>query len=399
MSGSIGSIGYRDRLWADVPCTVDELARVMTHVNSVDVNPNRSPPDPCPSTWECAPGNEINLSETLPLRFRVMVNRLKGVAFAAFRCTDVTKLADVKLDLRVVNESWSNEQARKAVEAWGNIPSEYDWFFQFLVGFTGVPAKAITKASDTFAPKLSSFQSVIKANKYIEAKVQPWARRKNYTLVVGGYSLGGFIAQYVGYHQNLYNVSFDGLWGVKTFLTLPLNEAKISKCATICYSSDSVISWPKSQIGRQLQTPRLPKATETDIHNKSSMGYLGHSMFFFYDQLNPPRYSPPPSEKDILARYVVFPSIQDPLDLCRLRAAAEAFRNNEISEGANLFFRVHKDFKNAVYHQMYLIKRHEYGEQWELGMKCFESVEKFSSTPEEKAQAINAVLITLLRRS
>jgi hypothetical protein len=237
---------------------------------------------------------------------------------------------------------------------------------------------------------------VIKAYNYIDNTVKPWAERKKYILVIGGYSLGGFIAQYVGYQQNLYNISFDGLWGVKNFLPQPLDVNKISKCATLCYSSGSIVSWPQIGIGHRFQINPLGRDAQSHIVSNSRWGCFWHSMAFFYDQLNPPQYSARLSRDDISAMYRVNPSSRDALDLLSLHNAVEDFRSNGTLTGMSCFFQVSEVFRNAVYHQMYLIKKNRHGEVWELGMHCFipsSHRPHFSSTRQEKVQAIEPVLI------
>ena len=413
----IGSIGHHDRLWNDVPCTVDELARVMTHVDDIDVtNNDESSHIQCPQTWEYAPIHEIDLDETLPLRFRVMVNHSKKVAFAAFRCTDVQKIPDVDLDRYIIDRSWTMEQVRQAGDA--ILPNNLigNCFRNILRNASHPALEILADAGiDAYSQNLllvdrtrpaDPFESVEMANAYIQNRVKPWALRKHYTLVVGGYSLGGFIAQYVGYHQNLHNVSFDGLWGVTRFLPQPLNLYRTWGCATVVYRRDSVISWPEMQMGDRYQITPPDGTTEIQIP-PTRLSDAGHSMAYFYDQHNPPQYSAELSKEDISAMYCVPPDSLDGRDLHRLHRIAGHFRNREIAYAMYLFYGdnpISELFRNAVYYQIYLIKQHQYQDVWELGMNCFNITSYtpqpyHSSTPQEQAQVIDTVLLNYWREA
>jgi hypothetical protein len=393
MTGSIGpmrNLGCNNRLWNDVPCDVDELARVIEHVDEIDAG--GSPSSPCPDKWEYAPTNRINLAETLPLRFRVMVNPLKRVAFVAFRCTDKRQGADLLLDAHIIRKSWTTEQITKAYEAVAKIPSHCitDSFLMSALNDLRRVAD-LADIPELFAPSWSPFESVRSANAYIEATVKPWAEEKSYTLVVGGYSLGGFISQYVGYHQNLYNVSFDGLWGATGFLPRPLNLNIANKCATVVYRRDSVISWPEIGMGYRYQIIPPGRDRESQIiSNGGLMGRLGHSMSFFYDVNRTLSYMP--SQEDISTIYgIPLDSHTDISDFLKLTWSVDFFRRNINNPPFPL---VSNGQKNAVYEQMYFIIRDRL-DFWKAGEFYF----LFSATPQEKIQAIEPVLTSRWRQA
>ena len=417
------NIAYNQRVWAEIPCTLDELGRVMAYTCDADVAepiiPFKSSRTSCeaPQTWTCVPSREINLEITKSMRFRVMVNHAKRVAFVVFRCTDARQMPDIDLDTHIVFRAWRPEQITALFTDFLALPTPQREIVALVLqmggsGFMRDTAHTVRAAAERLlecvgvsryvwvdnAHPEDPFASVEAASAFVENTVKPWANRKKYKLFVGGYSLGGFIAQYVGIKQQLHNVSFDGLWGIRKFLPSNLDPRVIEKCATIVSKVNSSINWSNEQVGKVYQVSP-PNGVDA-----GQMGYLGHCLNFFYDYtgslgLQPYTHSLALSSEEIGWMYHV--SLNQGRQIKELHLLHNAFRwfGGELEEDSIpgyaliAFNNVSESTKNTIYGEMWKIKGcHQISRHGEY---CFKDLVGFSSSYQEKARAIEAYLMQL----
>lgn len=407
------AIGFHNAIWSDVPCTVNEVARVMTYTCDEDCTKPIFPISlkkssglnhPCPKNWELVPSNEIDQSRTRELRFRVMVHREKRVAMVAFRCTDMCKVADLDLDKEIIARAWTIEQASRVI---ADLPKFFsDGMRSGLAQLLNNLGKNFVEGTldrirwivkgpgdltGYFVDKQCSdnpFDSVEEANTFIQNIVKPWAGQRKYTLIVGGYSLGGFLARYVGVKQNLHNVSFDGLWGASKFLHTPIPQSTLDKCATIVKVVNSSINWSNQEIGFVYQTSPSPNI------DKGSMGHMGHSMSYFYDYHEYKKYESVECE---LSSWVV-------AYMYNLALTSDRTHDLKVMHEAYHFFKYggfyhsnfahlrSEDLKHRVYYEMWCIMGHKQDVSKQYGEECFYGINNCRATSKQRAQAIENAL-------
>ncbi len=392
-------IDFHERIWPEVPCTVDEMGRVMTHVLQQDMHnpPFMTERSPCPSTWMCA--HELGLSQMQAVRCRVMVDESKRVAMVVFKGTDTT--ADKRLDAHIIGAAWDEH---KRVTAFAEVAATQIPIpgLQHVVSGSGLGAavdlvwkvgSAAYNLANTGHGIDDCFGVVEQANRFVGDVVRPWAQRRDYTLIVSGHSLGGLFAHYVGYQQNLRTVAFDALYGVHAFLPTPLDTAREAQLHTVVFRENSFINWSHSQIGRIHQVLPSPQVVE-------GLGGAGmyHDPRFSYDYGDAEqRYAIHPSLDELAQSYVDAVVQRDAVRLTYayfvLHLLHTQLRENRLADGID-FFRYLEvfDLRTAVFQKMASIMGNPVDVPATYGEDCFLNRNGYSSTASQKSEAIAWVL-------